>query len=114
MKRFREIKRGFAEFDLDPVAPERDFWHDFGVQARGVRRDEAAGWRVGAPVLRVALAAAAAVVLLAAFHGFVGTKSAPVSGSRDVRSLTVEAPYGAVFILQDAEHNGTILWVVES
>ena len=113
-----------SPFDqVAPVPPPRnreEFWADFKARAALTNQEDVAptvarnlrGWRV----VRVVLASAAAVVALLALalipsaEPGANGKSAHVQLS-EVREVELAVQYDSMMILEDAEAEGTLLWI---
>ena len=105
---------------LPPPRSREEFWADFKAHAALTNQEEVApatarnlrGWHV----VRVVLAGAAAVVALLALAlipsagpGANG-KSAHIQLS-EVREVELAVQYDSMMILEDAEAEGTLLWI---
>lgn len=107
MKEFRDTLRARA---LAEGRPASDFWRDFEGRAAGISREPYAS-AATRPAAWAGTTALAAALLLAVFAGpwfrpTPGPQARPV-----VQSLVVPAVHDSVFILEDAEGRGTIVWI---
>lgn len=96
------------------MTPADEFWTDFQARAR-LRTQEAPAapvpWFYGKA--RLAIVAAAAVLLLAAGLLLnVGTGSAEASATT-IKSVEIVASHSAVLIIKDEPSESAILWVVD-
>ncbi len=101
-----------------PPVEAGEFWRSFQARASTLPRTEVVGDVLQMPVWhpwRWSAAAAAAVLLV------VGVWLMPerdiqqraAVGLDPVQSLRISAPYSAVFILNDADSDSTIIWIAD-
>ncbi len=101
----RELKSSFESRDAPPAG---EFWEDFRSRADGVSRVELS--RGPNQVVRLSAAVATVLLMLAGYVGLY-RPGAGVVERTEIKSLDIAVEHTSVFLLEDEQDEGTILWV---
>lgn len=97
-----------SSFDSPSTQPAGDFWEEFKSRADGVSRVEPSnGYNPG---LRLAAAVAAVLLVVAGYTGLY-RPDAQAAERTEIKSLDIVVAHTSVFLLEDEQDNGTILWL---
>jgi hypothetical protein len=102
------VKELRSSFESRSAQPAGDFWEEFKSRADGVNRVEASH-RYN-PGLQWAAAVAAVLLVVAGYTGLYRPGTATAERT-EIKSLDIVVEHTSVFLLEDEQDSGTILWV---